>query len=169
MLFLDGSTATIHIGKHRNPLWPSHMVGSISHCKSHAVAITALKSSVRGVGIDIQDEIDMHTYVQIKDQIIFKNEWNIISQINQGLTQLEVFTIIFSAKESFFKAVFEEVGRYFDFSSVSILRIDQMAKKILIRVNEILSENISAGIEVQAEYRIIPEKIIITLVVLVAT
>src|SRR5690606_34549288 len=96
--------------------------------------------------------------------IIFGDEYDAFFQDNQDLSTLKLFTIAFSVKESFFKAAFAEVGRYFDFSSVSITRINQKKQLISIRVNERLSKNLTVGTELQAEYRILPESKIITLV-----
>lgn len=162
--FLDGTAADVHIGKHRNPLWPSHIVGSISHSNSHAVAVTVLKSTIRGIGIDIQDEIGIDTQLKIERHIIFGNEYNTIFQSNQDLTAQRLLTIAFSVKESFFKAAFAEVGRFFDFSCVSIIKINQKTQLISMRLNEKLSENLTTGTEFQAEYRILPERKIMTLV-----
>lgn len=164
LLSLNNAAPDIHIGQHRNPLWPAHIVGSISHSNNHAVAVTALESTNRGIGIDIQNEIDRNTYVKIKSQVIFRDEYNAIFQRNQGLNQQQLLTVVFSVKESFFKAAFAEVGRYFDFSSVSIMHINQKAQLILMRINETLSEKLTKGFEIQAEYRILPDRKIMTLV-----
>lgn len=164
--FLDGTAADIHIGKHRNPLWPSHIVGSISHGDSHAVAVTALKSKIRGIGIDIQDEIGIDIQSTVERHIIFGDEFNTIFQSNQSLTAQILLTIAFSVKESFFKAAFAEVGRFFDFSCVSIMKINQKTRLISIRVNENLSKKLTTGFEFEAEYRILPERKIMTLVTL---
>lgn len=161
---LDGTATDVHIGKHRNPLWPNHIVGSISHSNSHAVAITALKSTIRGIGIDIQEEIGVDTQLKIERHIIFGDEYNTVLQGKKDLTPQILFTIAFSVKESFFKAAFAEVGRFFDFSCVSIMKINQKAQLISMRLNEKLSEKLTIGTEFQAEYRILPERKIVTLV-----
>lgn len=161
---LDGTTGDIHIGNFRNPVWPPHVVGSISHTNSHAVAVTALKSNLRGIGIDVQDEFDRDTYLKIKTQIIFADEDDFVLQNLQGLTTVELLTIAFSVKESFFKAAFAEVGRYLDFNCVSITQIDQQAQLIRMRVNEHLSKYLTAGTRLQAEYRRLSERRVMTLV-----
>jgi 4'-phosphopantetheinyl transferase EntD len=161
---LDGTIADIYIGKNRNPIWPNHIVGSISHSNSHAVAATALKSTIRGIGVDIQDEIGADTQLKIESLIVFEDEYKNVFQSNKNLTEQETFTIAFSVKESFFKAAFAEVGRFFDFSCISIMKIDQKRQLISMKLNENLSENLKAGGCVQADYRILPEKKIITLV-----
>lgn len=160
---LDGTIADIHISPQRYPLWPVHVVGSISHSGNQAIAVTARKVDMRGLGVDIQYEVDSTTCKAIKNQIIFGNEEEIILKCDE-INIKTLFTIVFSAKESFFKAAFAEVGRYFDFSAVSVTKIDQRNSTILIRVNENLSKNLTIGTEIQAEYKHTLDKKIVTLV-----
>ncbi len=162
---LDGTVADIHIDPQRCPVWPAHTIGSISHSNQYAAAVTALKMDIRGIGIDIQYEIDKDTFDTLKGQIICGQELDLIRN-NNDLNSQTLFTIVFSVKESFFKAAFAEVGRYFDFSSISVTQIDQTSQRIFMRINETLSKNLVIGNEVQAEYRITPEKNIMTLVCL---
>lgn len=60
-------------------------------------------------------------------------------------------------KESFFKAAFVEVGQYFYLKCVSIMQVNQNKKIILMRVNEWLSKSLTAGTELETEYKILPE------------
>lgn len=166
LLALTGNASVIHIGPSRNPLWPEGVAGSISHCSNHAIAATALTLHVRGIGIDIQDEIDSGTYDSIKTQILCGDELALIPQYNPPSTQLQVFSLMFSVKESFFKAAFPEVGHYFDFSCVSVVAIDQGDQCIYLHVNETLSRHLTKGVTVKAHYQCLPEKKVITLVML---
>lgn len=165
LISLTGNASTIHIGRCRNPLWPPHIAGAISHSNTHAIAVTALKSHVRGIGVDIQDEIDSDTYSSIKTQILFGDELELIQHYKPSL-QLPVFSLIFSVKESFFKAAFPEVGRYFDFSCVSVVTIDQNNQCIYLKINETLSSDLTDGLIVRAHYQCLPGKKILTLVTL---
>lgn len=166
LLSLTGSTSVIHIGSHRNPLWPARITGSISHTNNQAIAATALKSHTRAIGIDIQDEIDSGTYASIKTQIMFGEELKLIEQYHQASMQLLVFSLMFSVKESFFKAAFPEVGYYFDFSCVSVVAVDQADQCIYLKVNEALSRDLMEGLIVKAHYQCLPEKKVLTLVTL---
>ncbi len=163
LLALDGTIADVHIGPQRCPIWPAHVVGSISHSGNQAIAVTALKQNFRGLGIDIQYEIDAKTYTAIKNQILFGNEHEVIFSGSE-LDIRVLFTIAFSAKESFFKAAFAEVGWYFDFSAVSIKSIDQEGKIIHMCINETLSKKLVVGTEFQAEFKHTHDNKIITLV-----
>lgn len=166
LLSFEHTNINIDADNHGCPLWPSKITGSISHSNTRAVAATSLKSNYRGIGIDIENIIDHSVYQEIKEQILFDKEHQIIKQAQGELSASLLFTIIFSVKESFFKAAYPEVKRYFDFSSVSILRIDQKNKTILIQVNKTLSENLAFGKEILAEYRILPDENVVTIVTL---
>lgn len=163
LLLLDGTVSDIHISPQRYPIWPTHVVGSISHSGNQAIAVTALKTSARGIGVDIQYEVDLKTCKTIKNQILFGNECEIIFKGSDSVIQT-LFTIAFSVKESFFKAAFAEVGWYFDFSAVTITNIDQRNGIIDMHINETLSKNLVAGTVIQAEYKHTDDKKIITLV-----
>lgn len=166
LISLIGNPSVIHIGPHRNPLWPAPVTGSISHTNNHAIAATALKSHARGIGIDIQDEIDSGTYASIKAQIVFGEEVELIEQYRQAAMQLLMFSLMFSVKESFFKAAFPEVGHYFDFSCVSVITIDQGDQCIYLKINETLNRHLTKGLTVKADYQCLPDKKVVTLVVL---
>jgi len=165
LISLTGKASTIHIGPGRNPLWPAPITGAISHSNTHAIAVTALKSHVRGIGIDLQEEIDFDTYSSIKTQILFGDELELVRHDNPSL-QMQVFSLIFSVKESFFKAAFPEVGRYFDFSCVSVVSIDQREQCIHLKINETLSRGLTEGLMVKAHYQYLAGEKLLTLVIL---
>lgn len=45
-----------------------------------------------------------------------------------------------------------------------MVKIDQVRQLITLKVNEKLSENLTKGVNVRAEYQILPEKRIMTLI-----
>jgi enterobactin synthetase component D len=155
---------TIEIGKHRNPLWPENIAGSISHCNTHAIAITSNVSSVLGVGIDIEDEVDKETVEKIQGQIVCENEISLIS-CNIGEKPL-LFTLAFSIKESFFKAAYTAVGQFFAFDAVSIVEIDRQACTISLRINKTLHEKLTKDMLIKGAFHISSEKKVVTLVIL---
>jgi len=99
----------------RLPLWPSNVVGSISHCNSLAVALTAPGSEYQAVGIDVESLIDPLTASEIRRLVGCDEEWVRLERYvpcrQQSLTQL------FSAKEALYKALFPAVGHFKDFDA----------------------------------------------------
>jgi len=65
-------------------------------------------------------------------------------------------TVIFSAKESFYKAAFEQVGAYFGFEALALRRVRLDAKRMEFSVTRTLApqlrkgKSISIGFEVTA-------------------
>ena len=106
---------TISIGANREPLWPSGLCGSISHSKNRAVAVVS--NSLVGVGVDTEESIQLDRLKKIGGQFIGENEQKFLqdSPLNG--------TIIFSAKESLFKALYPSVKQFFGFKDAEILQI----------------------------------------------
>nr|WP_256489291.1 4'-phosphopantetheinyl transferase superfamily protein [Pleionea sp. CnH1-48] len=103
----------IAVGPSRNPLWPTEVVGAITHTHQRAFAAVALKQHIRYLGLDHEIWIESATAKDIKSSLISTTEEDYLNTtqwpFERGLT------LLFSAKESLFKALFIEVGRYFDF------------------------------------------------------
>ena len=136
----------IAIGKHREPLWPANIVGSISHNGNISVATTAdIQQNTRGIGLDIQRIFS--------DEETMKNSHLILSQSDQALFQKgvdsfsenQLAALIFSAKESFFKAIFNQVGEYFDFDAVSVIAINGQAGELTLVSHTALGSVIKPG------------------------
>ena len=104
-------------GMNREPLWPKGIVGAISHCDGIALAAVAAKERTAGIGIDIEQikptiEEDIAKYVCTLREL----EW--INQKNE--MKIKRMLMIFSAKESIFKALFPISGVFLDFQDAEL-------------------------------------------------
>lgn len=118
---LDSPTA-VGIGRNRSPTWPAPIVGSISHTADKAVAVAARAPEVIGLGIDVEAVLDLATAEELRSPVLRPEDekW-----LRHPLLSVEMaMTLIFSAKESFFKALYPSVGEYFGFEAVSVSAID---------------------------------------------
>ena len=97
----------------RKPLWPAGQVGAITHSTKYAAAIVSY--DLFSVGIDIE------RLGRIKEKLYKKfftsAELTSISRMNS----LEAESIIFSAKESIYKAIYHIVQRYVSFTEVELI------------------------------------------------
>lgn len=152
----------IGIGANRNPIWPDQVIGSISHCDSSAVAVVSNSADISGIGIDIEHAISDTTIKNIRSQIVLQDEIKLF--INSPLNDTTLFTIIFSLKESFFKAAYPRVKRYFDFDAVTVLQIEVKTQKILFRLNYDLHTSLQKGMLFRGEFHMIDEARLATLV-----
>lgn len=157
--------AALAIGKHRNPLWPETMIGSISHCGNHAVAIAASGTKSLGIGIDIEDEIASETMAKIQRQILSEEEIVWLAQQHFAAAPL-LFTLAFSLKESFFKAAYPTVGHYFDFDAVSLVAINWPERSLTLRIDSDLHQTLGKGTLIEGAFQLLPEQKIVTLVII---
>lgn len=152
----------IGIGKHRNPIWPPGIVGAISHTKTLAVSASANAEAYLGVGIDVEEVVTEKLAEQLGDKIVTDQE-NAIIQEALGSLELS-FTLAFSLKESFFKAAYNSVRQYFDFSAVSIEHVDPEKKRVEFVVNQDLCAFFHKGKRLTGQYFFVEEGMVATLI-----
>ena len=111
----------IMIGKNRAPIWPDAVVGSITHTGHTALCAVGLKKSNRYLGIDLEDWINSEMLAEVSSQLINQKEQLFLK--NSNINYQKALTLVFSAKESLFKALYPLVGDYFDFDAVEIFDI----------------------------------------------
>ena len=105
------------------PIWPSNLVGSISHSRELAVA-TILRDAV-GVGIDI--EYERRLRVDAVRRVATREECSKYSAVPDF-----DWTLLFSAKESVFKAFSPLAECYIGFQEVELL-LDTTAQSFSVR------------------------------------
>lgn len=124
----------------RCPLWPNGITGSISHTQNIAFCVLANNANSKGLGVDVEYWIKKQSESLIQDSIIDDSEKHLIE--NSALPFNQGFTLVFSAKESLFKALYPQIGRYFGFSSAKLTRIDLNKATIHFELAENLSPNV---------------------------
>ncbi|MGB5565245.1 MAG: 4'-phosphopantetheinyl transferase superfamily protein [Acidimicrobiia bacterium] len=100
-------------GDQRQPIWPSGVVGSISHTSTLGVAVVAHDKLSDGVGVDIER---LRFAPELWDQVPVREEQDWLRAMPPP-QQDRALLALFSAKESVFKAFFPRVGRFFGFES----------------------------------------------------
>jgi 4'-phosphopantetheinyl transferase EntD len=103
----------IGVGSHREPIFPTGVIGSISHCNEFcAAAVARTGGALVGIGIDV--EVNRSLDLDVASLVMSPQERHIweSSLRPRGIP----VTIAFSIKEAFFKAVFLRCRRYLDFS-----------------------------------------------------
>jgi 4'-phosphopantetheinyl transferase EntD len=132
----------------RQPIWPPGVVGAISHT-DELVAVTVGPASerIRAVGIDIELLPGQWPVAGDLDLCFNAHEAGRLAAIGHGLL------VGFSAKESLFKCLAAEVGRYFDFLEVEIVAVDLVAQQVEMRLMTDLSLRLPQGTVFSASYR----------------
>ncbi|MDF7676131.1 4'-phosphopantetheinyl transferase superfamily protein [Neisseriaceae bacterium ESL0693] len=120
------------------PRWPPGITGSISHTQK-MIAVCICSTFYYGtVGIDIETIMNTEQSNAVAELIFnepefFENRPKSMFNYNRELYS----TIIFSAKESIFKAIYQNSGCYFDFKNICLINYsDILSFKIMSTISE---------------------------------
>lgn len=107
----------------RLPIWPQGLSGCISHTQDKLLVIVSEKYQY--IGVDLQSLIMPETAQQIATLILTPSEQQLgQGLIQQGLDFTQFLSLIFSMKESLYKAVYPVVQTYIDFLEVELTDIN---------------------------------------------
>ena len=133
------------------PLWPSGLVGSITHTADLAAAAVARAERIRGIGIDSERVLDPDLAREVQGLICSSAELTSgLALVDDTLVGL---TLAFSAKESLFKCLAPSVGRYFDFLDAAIVDVSRGTFRIQL-VRALLPE-LQQGWSVQGRFEVL--------------
>lgn len=156
----------IGIGSHRQPVWPSGLIGSITHSAQYAAALACPASALMGVGIDIETIVREEGRAAMIDLVVSPEEVDYLHRCGAGLDFDCLLTLVFSAKESFFKAAFAQVQAFFDFDALQLLHIDPARRLLRFRCQQALSSQLVVGREVVAGFGFIDSGSVFTVILL---
>ena len=137
-------------GARGEPLWPPGIVGAITHTRNFASAAVARASQTRGIGLDSEmvreDELgDIAGYIAAPDEIAALVH-------STGWSAGAVTQVVFSAKETIFKCLYPEVGRYFDFRDATVEGICVRTMGFSARLLVPLTRHLIAGTRLEGRF-----------------
>jgi 4'-phosphopantetheinyl transferase EntD len=106
----------LRIADDRQPIWPSHVAGSITHTNGYCIAVAGLRELVGSVGIDCEADLVPE---EIWPTICTGTESAWIASLSP-LDRGAAVTFLFSAKESFYKCQYAVTREWIDFRDISI-------------------------------------------------
>jgi 4'-phosphopantetheinyl transferase EntD len=106
----------IPVGPQREPVWPSDIVGSITHCDGYCAAAVAPANTIRSLGIDA--EPDARLPAGVVSHIAREDERRRIRDLAADVQNWD--RVLFSAKESVFKAWFPITRMWLEFDDVTL-------------------------------------------------
>lgn len=154
----------VGIGAQRQPLWPEGVAGSISHTEGVAAAVVASATDGKHIGIDLEHLATPEAASALNRLVVNRAERALLDIIFPGHSSLGL-TITFSAKESFFKAAFPLVGRYFDFGAIALQEISEADRSLKFELTAALAPSLPAGKTIVAHYEMISPSLIMTHVI----
>lgn len=110
--------AAIPRGERGEPLWPDGVVGSITHCDGYRASAVAWTRDVASVGIDA--EPDGPIKPGVRDRIALPEELDWLRRQAAADPRVSWDRLLFSAKESVYKAWFPLARRWLGFEDATI-------------------------------------------------
>ena len=135
-------------GSKREPLWPEGLIGSISHSADCCVAVVSSDPTIKSLGIDIEKREGIKTGV--RDLICLPEELSLLGEFEQNP---EAWKLIFSAKESVYKALFPVLQKWIGFSDAT-LYFDFQEQRFVASMNEKLDLPPTIGSSVSGRFSI---------------
>jgi 4'-phosphopantetheinyl transferase EntD len=108
----------IGVGEHGQPLWPTGCVGSITHCLGYRGSAVGLAIDLAGIGIDA--ELNNPLAADLMATIALPAEIERLHRLSLSQPEIHWTRLLFSAKESIYKALFPMIGRQLNFEDADI-------------------------------------------------
>lgn len=99
------------------PVWPAGVVGSITHCEGFCGAVVARRGTIVGLGIDAEPAEPLPCEIVPRVCTVSESNW---AQATPARPGADWYRLIFSAKESVYKACYPLVRRVLEFAEVEI-------------------------------------------------
>ena len=132
MALREASGASAHVARHADgdPVWPEGWCGAIAHGEHLAIAAVTPRSRANGLGIDVERCVDASARAAVEQVCSTPAERRAIA----ASAAPEAFaTLVFSAKESYYKAVFPTIRAFVDFHEVELAEVDWRERRFLVR------------------------------------
>lgn len=112
------ATPPIPAGPRGEPVWPQGIVGSITHCPGYRGAAVARSAQIAGIGIDAEPDGPLPEGVL--DAVSLPEERAWVHRLRSTHPEIAWDRLLFSAKESVYKAWYPLVHRWLGFEDALI-------------------------------------------------
>jgi len=100
------------------PLWPDGVVGSLTHCDGYRAAAVAHRAGVVAVGIDAEAHAPLPD--EVPSIVLSGDERTLVERLTRQAPAVCWDRLLFSAKESLFKAWYPQTGRWLEFEDAAV-------------------------------------------------
>ncbi|MER6529396.1 4'-phosphopantetheinyl transferase superfamily protein [Streptomyces sp. NPDC001508] len=105
-------------GERGAPRWPAGLVGSMTHCEGYCGAALARATDLASLGIDAEPHAPLPDGVL--ESVSLPQERRRLSELAAARPRVHWDRLLFSAKESVYKAWFPLTGQWLDFGEADI-------------------------------------------------
>lgn len=133
----------VESGPDRAPLWPAGFTGSITHSLKLACVVVRPAALCKSIGIDAQDLLEPQAVADVSEHCILPEELK--CGASPGLSHRETSTLLFCAKEAFFKCVYPLVGQHFAYRDAQVQAVDVASGRLQVRIVNSPGPRLPAG------------------------
>ncbi|MEW9534549.1 4'-phosphopantetheinyl transferase [Microbispora sp. NPDC049125] len=133
MTALGHPPTVVPSGQRGEPQWPSGIVGSITHCTGYRAAVLGQETKITTIGIDAEPNDALSNGVLDAVSLPAERAW--VRELSRTHPQVSWDRLLFSAKESVYKAWFPIAKRWLDFEDALITadpRRGQFSARLLV-------------------------------------
>lgn len=116
---LGAPAGAILTGERGAPLWPDGVVGSITHCDGYRAAVVARLARIASIGVDAEPALPLPAGVL--DAVALPDEQVEIKELLESAPEVRWDRLLFSAKESVYKAWFPLTRRFLEFEEARLV------------------------------------------------
>jgi len=118
LLQLGFGSVALPMGADRAPQWPGGATGSITHTDGFCAAVAANSARIRAVGLDAEPEFSVQPHLW--PRICTPREFAMLQTLDEQAA-VGAATLIFSAKEAFYKCQYTLTGQWLGFADLSVV------------------------------------------------
>ena len=133
-------------GQQGEPIWPDGIVGSVTHKNGTAIVAIAESKKYQSLGIDLE-YLDPFRQRHIQSRVLTATEQELFENSNQS--QMELL-LIFSAKESIYKAIYPLTHEFFGFKDVECLTRNK--SNLIFVLKRRLGNNFDVGSKITVDW-----------------
>ncbi|MEU2895829.1 4'-phosphopantetheinyl transferase family protein [Streptomyces sp. NPDC001273] len=100
------------------PVWPAGLAGSMTHCQGYCAAVLVRAGDLASVGIDAEPHAPLPDGVL--SSVALPEEAARIARLSADVPGVHFDRLLFSAKESVYKAWFPLTGKWLDFEEADV-------------------------------------------------
>lgn len=136
LTLIQKGTESVATGLGGEPLWPEGVVGSVSHSVSLAAASVTADAHVFAIGLDIQAPASRSAKISLCNIASIRADLGRISlPLNSEIKPI-LPELLFSARESFFKAFYPVKKLRIGYEAVELVRLDIETRKISVSLTQ---------------------------------
>lgn len=132
----------------RSPCWPAGIQGSLSH--SAGVVVLALSRQPGCIGVDVEHLMSDATANETAELLMNPQEQQLLRSLPVSFNAAA--TLLFSLKESLYKALWPRLHQPMDFQQAALERVDLSAQCATLRLTHHFSDRFTAGTAFQANF-----------------